>query len=305
MTTRLKRICLLDSAIVLSEVEKARLYKGYEVEAFSPQNPSQSQLSRCDAMLVHSRISRDSLSKLAKCKYIGVRAHNTDYVDRQITEEMGIVVQGIPQLSQTSVVEHTFALIFAVSKQLKLSQNNISTGLWRGEMSPNYELSGKKLGIIGNGRIGKQVAMVGQALGMEVLIASKPGVEKPGEAPLMQVIQESDIVTLHLSSKENKVFFDREKIEGMKPGAILINTSRGSLLDYEALREKLLTKHLFGAGLDVFPEEPLNDPSLCDLPNVICTPHVAYYTQETISKMNSYLIDNLELFYKSEEERNK
>ncbi|WP_028558962.1 2-hydroxyacid dehydrogenase [Paenibacillus pinihumi] len=294
-----KRYCLLDSAIVLSKEAQARLNEGYNVEVFSPYNPKEEQLRNCDAMLLHSRLSRESLLKLSKCKYIGIRAHNTDYIDRQLAEEMGITVKGIPQVSQVSVAEHTFALIFAVTKQLKSSHNSIIAGNWRGELKPNYELSGKKLGVIGYGQIGRQVGSIGRALGMEVLIAGKTGEEKDGEMPLLQVIGESDILTLHLSNKDNKVFFDKEKINLMKPNAILINTSRGSLLDYESLKESLLAGRLFGAGLDVFPEEPLTDISLCELANVICSPHTAFYTEETLSAMGESLIRNLEIFYQS------
>ncbi|WP_188888035.1 2-hydroxyacid dehydrogenase [Paenibacillus radicis (ex Gao et al. 2016)] len=303
MQSNQKLNCLLDSAIVLSKADMARLSAGYNVELFSPHNPNEEQLSNCDAVLLHSRLSRDSLLKMSKCKYIGIRAHNTDYIDRKLAEELGISYKGIPQLSQTSVAEHTFALIFAVTKQLKFSHNNVIHGNWRSGLTPNYELASKKLGIIGNGQIGKQVGAIGRALGMEILVASKLGEEKEGELPLGQVIQQSDILTLHLSTKGNSVFFDKEKIARMKPNAILINTSRGSLLDYKFLEESLRAGKLFGAGLDVFPEEPLKETSLCDLTNVICTPHVAYYTEETIASMNETLITNLEEFHKAVEDK--
>jgi len=301
MTSIAKPYCLLDSAIVLSEDAEARLKLNFNVEPFNPARPTEEQLERCEALLLHSRLPRGTLDRLTRCKYIGVRASNTDYVDRKLAEEKGIVVRGIEQASRVSVAEHTFALIFAVAKQLVPAHSGVVGGRWRDGLKPNYELAGKKLGIVGNGRIGKQVGAIGRALGMEVLFAGKPGEEKEGETPLERTIREADVITLHLSNKDNRVFFDRDKIRAMKPGAILVNTSRGSLLDEDALKESLLEGRLFGAGLDVFAEEPLRDSSLSDLPNVVCTPHVAFHTQETLAAMNASLISELERFYAKEQ----
>ncbi|BBI33553.1 2-hydroxyacid dehydrogenase [Cohnella abietis] len=295
--TRIKPICLVDSVIKLSSYDRDQLEGLFDVHFFGSQLPDKTQLRKCDVLLVHSRISDELIKCLDNCKYIGVRAHNTDYINSELARDMNIIVKGIPQVGQTSVAEHTFALIFAITKQLKMSHANIMNGKWKGQQKPNYELQGKKLGIIGYGEIGKQVGMIGRALGMEILVANKPGKHEDSALPLEDVVKESDIITLHLSNKDNKVFFDQAKIDMMKTSAILINTSRGSLLDYAALQNSLSNGRLFGAGLDVFPEEPLQETTICSLDNVFCTPHQAYFTEETLSLMNKHLIDNVRSFH--------
>ncbi len=104
---------------------------------------------------------------------------------------------------------------------------------------------------------------------------------------------QSDILSIHTSTKPgNEQLISKERIAMMKDGAILINTARGKLLDYDALEIALLQGKLFGAGLDVFPEEPVRSSSICNLPNVICTPHLAFYTDYTLTIMNEHVINN-------------
>nr|WP_281423097.1 NAD(P)-dependent oxidoreductase [Paenibacillus oenotherae] len=186
-------------------------------------------------------------------------------------------------------------MIFYLTKQLGRARSSMLEGIWRDKLGPNIELYGKNLGIVGNGEIGQSVAALGRALGMNILISDKQGVQTDTGFPIEEVLNQSDIVTLHLpATPDNTAFFNRERIYAMKRGALLINTSRGSILDYSILEEALASGQLGGLGLDVYPDEPVREPlpSYLTLSNVICTPHHAYYADNTIARMNHHLIHN-------------
>jgi phosphoglycerate dehydrogenase-like enzyme len=284
--------CAVDKVIHLTEQERYQLEKTFTVHSIDIVKTSKEQLAHFDMFLIHTKIPNHLLEWFVGCKYIGIRAHNTDYVSSDLAEKKGIVVRGIPQAGENAVAEHTFSLIFAVAKQLFLSHQNTREGKWREGLHPNFELRGKKLGVIGYGKIGSLVAFIGQALGMNVLIASSRSHATDDQLSIEEVLRQSDIVTLHASTKNNiEPIINKKQIEMMKDGAILINTARGSLVDYTVLKEALQSGKLLGAGLDVYPEEPNTDTLLCELPNVVCTPHLAFYTNETISKMNQHLLD--------------
>jgi lactate dehydrogenase-like 2-hydroxyacid dehydrogenase len=249
-------------------------------------------------LLLHSKLSDDQLLEMQSCKYIGIRAHNTDYVNKRITEKQKIVIKGLQnQHGVNAVAEHTFSLILSLTKNLVKSHENVVQGKWRENLRLNYELNKKKLGIVGNGQIGRRVAELGKAFGMEILIAGKKSGIKSGEMSLEDVLKNCDVISLHLSSKkENDKYINHECLKLMKKNAILINTSRGSVLDYVALESELEKDKFLGVGLDVFDTEPLQNSHLTEYSNVILTPHVAYMTNETLDKMNNELLANLKEF---------
>jgi phosphoglycerate dehydrogenase-like enzyme len=290
----MKVLCAVDTTIKFSIVERDKLDHYFDIVFIDFSKPIDSNVIEAEIMLVHSKVPNEVLRKFANCKYLGVRAHNIDYVDSSLTNEMGITVVGIPQVGANAVAEHTFSLIFALAKQIVQSDLNVKAGKWREDLTPNYELFGKKLGIIGYGTIGQMVASIGRALGMDILISSKSNSEEIERLPLEELLKQSDIVTIHASTKpENEQLINKDRIALMKDGAILINTARGKLLDYAALETALQNGKLWGAGLDVFAEEPIKNLSITQLSNVICTPHHAFYTDSTISIMNNFLINNV------------
>lgn len=293
--------CAVDKVIHLTEQERNKLEKTFTVHYIDFLKTSKEQLANIDIYLIHTNIPNQLLELFVSCKYIGIRAHNTDYVSSDLAHNKGIVIRGIPQVGENAVAEHTFSLIFAVAKQLSLSHQNIREGKWRDGLHPNIELKGKNLGVIGYGKIGNLVALIGQSLGMNVLIASSRTSSKDDQLSIEEVLRQSDIVTLHASTKNNiEPIINKKQIEMMKDGAILINTARGSLVDYNDLKEALKSGKLLGAGLDVYPDEPNTDTMLCELPNVVCTPHLAFYTNETISKMNQHLLDQAIDFFNNQ-----
>jgi phosphoglycerate dehydrogenase-like enzyme len=290
----MKALCAVDMTIKFSIDERDKLVHYFDIVYIDFSKPIDFNVIEAEIMLVHSKVPNEVLRKFANCKYLGVRAHNIDYVDSSLTNEMGITVVGIPQVGANAVAEHTFSLIFALAKQIVQSDLNVKAGKWREDLTPNYELFGKKLGIIGYGTIGQMVASIGRALGMDILISSKSNSEEIERLPLEELLKQSDIVTIHASTKpENEQLINKDRIALMKDGAILINTARGKLLDYAALETALQNGKLWGAGLDVFAEEPIKNLSITRLSNVICTPHHAFYTDSTISIMNNFLINNV------------
>ncbi|MFF2886898.1 NAD(P)-dependent oxidoreductase [Paenibacillus sp. NPDC057967] len=288
-----KSLCAVDSVIELQQAERERLEQYFRVETVDFKQLEGDVLAKYELALVHSKLTAAAISTMDACRYIGVRAHNTDYVDQAAAQQQGILVQGIDQMGVQAVAEHTISLLLAIAKQLLPYHTNVASGRWREGLRPSYELKGKTLGIIGYGKIGERVATLGHALGMNIVIASgnKDHAEQAGRLPLEDVLAQADIVTLHASTRTlTGPLLTKTMINLLKPQAIVINTARGGLMDYAALEDALRQGKLYGAGLDVFPEEPVTESRLSQLPNVICTPHLAYYTDETIRLMNQQLI---------------
>ena len=287
----MKPLCLVDSVIHLLPEDKERLEHHVEYHAYDMSSRENRYWPKTEIVLLHSFLPSSRLEQLSRCIYIGIRAHNTDYLNIETARKMSISVRGIPALSQTAVAEHTFALIFAVAKQLMPAHLNVFENKWRNKLAPNIELHGKNLGILGYGEIGQRVAQIGKGLGMKILVAQKPGGTAKKFLPLEEVLSQSDILTLHLPDKpENLLFMNAERIAMLKKGAILINTARGGILDYHALEAELRQGRLLGAGIDVYPQEPPSVKSLIKLPNVVCSPHIAYFTKESMAAMNGSLI---------------
>ena len=288
--------CFIDKTIELTECELDLLHKmNLDAVIFDEKTVNPNEI---EYLLLHSKLSDELLSKMTMCKYIGIRAHNTDYVNKNMTDKQQIVVKGLlNQHGVNAVAEHTFSLIFSLTKNLIHSHQNVIQGKWRDNLRLNYELNNKKLGIIGYGQIGRRVADLGKAFGMEVLIAGKRNETKPGETSLEYVLKNSDVISLHLSSKEeNNNYINHEALKLMKKGAILINTARGSVLDYVALETEMKNDKFLGVGLDVFDIEPLQNSFFTNSENVILTPHVAYMTNDTLMNMNNELVVNLKEF---------
>jgi len=288
--------CFIDKDIELTAAEIDLLTSlGLNVTVFNEATVNYHQITY---LLLHSKLSDEQLLQMKNCKYIGIRAHNTDYVNKKITDAQDIVVKGLThQHGINAVAEHTFSLIFSLAKNLINTHQNTLQNKWRDNLPLNYELSDKKLGIIGHGQIGQKVAELGNAFGMEILIAGKKTSKKADQVDFETVMKEADVISLHLSSKpENNKYIDHAALKLMKQDAILINTARGSILDYSALESELQKGKFRGIGLDVFDEEPLKSSPLSQYKNVILTPHIAYMTGETLNNMNQELILNLQSF---------
>jgi len=228
-------------------------------------------------------------------RLLSVWGTGTDHVDLASAARHGVTVTNTPGVSARSIAEHALALLLAVARRIPEMDAATRLGSWpRGR---GIELYGKTCGVIGYGAIGQQFSRLATALGMRVIVwtmhpAHYAGVEF---VELDELYRTSDVVSLHLRlSAETKSFVAAEQFALMKPGAILINTARGAIVDEQALIEALGAGRIAGAGLDVFTTEPLPPQHpLTRLGNVVLTPHCAGITPEALEAGLKMAVDNI------------
>ena len=252
-------------------------------------------------------IDRTFLAKFPNIKMIhrsGVGLDNLSLNDIQ-SRDIALYVE--PGINAQAVAEHTVLLLLAVLRQLPVAMAQVQEGNWSRHALGlrSRELSGLTVGIVGFGHIGRHVARLLQGFGCEVLHTSR-GVKRDNlsqadgtrQVILDTLLESSDVVTLHLPlSGETRHIMNRARLFSMKKGSVLVNTSRGLLVDEEALYDALKCNHLFGCALDVFGNEPIeSDSPLLSLGNFIGTPHVAGLTRQSLIKMLGNAIENIRLF---------
>jgi D-3-phosphoglycerate dehydrogenase len=246
-----------------------------------------------------TRITRRILEALPELRYISKFGIGVDSIDVAAATERGVLVANTPEDSQvTTVCEHTIALMLALQKQL-LTWNPqfMRAGGWRGTVFSSPML-GATIGIVGLGRIGRGVAERLAGWGVRILVYDPYVSEAPSGVVLTDfdaLLEASDVVTLHAApTAENHRIVNARALARMKPTAILVNTGRGWLVDYDALKRALESRAIGGAALDVYEREP-PDPAdpLFSLPNVICTPHVAAWTWDGVQNVGWHGARNL------------
>lgn len=245
------------------------------------------------------------LNLLPKLKYIGVLATGYNVVDLDVARQRGIVVTNIPAYSTQSVAQMAIAHLLNITQRVAHYAHEVHNGVWSAQPdfcywnTPLIELAGKKIGIVGFGNTGQATAQIAEALGMEVWVyTSKPKKSLPKKyqkVTLNELFSACDVVSLHCPlTAENKEMVNSFRLSLMKQGAILINTSRGGLIDEKALEQALLSGKLLGAGLDVLSSEPvLNGNPLLKLKNCFITPHIAWATRESRMRLMNQAVENL------------
>ena len=253
-------------------------------------------------------IRRETLEQLSHLKLIAMAATGYDVMDTQACKERGVTVVNIRNYAVHTVPEHAFALIFALRRQLMAYRDDVLNGRWQTEEQfcffdhPISDLHGSTMGIFGEGVLGQATAQIARALGMKVLFADHAPPKAPGVdfVPAEQVFAESDIISLHCPlTPASRHFIGMPQLQQMKRSALLINTSRGGLVDELALKEALGKGVIAGAGFDVLTQEPpKNGNPLLEIrsPNFILTPHVAWASQQAMQFLADQLIDNIEAF---------
>ena len=215
------------------------------------------------------------------------------YMNVEELQGRGVTVHTIKGYGDTAVAEHTIALMFAAARDIARMDRAVRSGVWTPQ--EGVQLLGKTLGVVGLGGIGREVARIARGIGMEVIAYNRtPHDDAPCPlADLDTLLARSDVVSLNLVlNDETRGLLNKERIAGMKPGAILINTARGALADEAALIDALKSGHIRHAGLDVFHDEPLKaDHRLAQLPNVTLTSHAAFRTQEASMTLLRRAID--------------
>lgn len=244
---------------------------------------------RADGLIVNlARVDAEAIARLTQCQIIARLGIGINNIDVPAAQARGIIVTNVPDYCRAEVSDHALALMLAMLRKLPLANADVQRGIWS-QLSyrPIRRLSTLTLGLVGFGRLAQALAQKAQALGMQVIAYDPYAAPLDGAVPrvsLDALLTRSDVVSLHAPSvPETRGLIGREEIQQMKAGAILINTSRGELIDEAALIEALDDSHLAGVALDVFAAEPLPASSaLRGRANVLLTPHMAFYSEESL-----------------------
>lgn len=242
------------------------------------------------------------LKQLPDLKMITVVGIGTDSIDTQAAKELGIIVCNIPGMTAPIVAEHALALMLATARRVVFQTTQLRKGIWK--TPDNLYLRGRTLGVIGAGPIGMEMARLGKAIGMKVqLWTFHPTAERAQELPgpfveFDELLRTSDVISLHVKlTDKTRDMIGARQLGLMKPGALLINTARGAVVDTAALVNALHSGHLGGAGIDVFDAEPIaNDHPLLSCEQVVLTPHVADQNPEGFEILNRGAVDNVLAF---------
>lgn len=246
-------------------------------------------IGQYDAVVVRSatKIRADAIAVADRLKVIGRAGAGLDNIDVVAAQERGIKVVNAPDANTRAVAEHTMALILALARHLPLADHSMKEGRWEKNKLMGMSLVGKTLGIVGFGRIGREVAIRAQAFGMRVIVNQRrPTAELNLEAKveavdLNELLKQSDFVSLHVPARpETEGMIGMARLALMKPTAYLVNTARGTVVDENDLLEALNTGLIAGAALDVFAREPAVNSELAQHDRVIATPHIAASTED-------------------------
>lgn len=245
-------------------------------------------------------MTREVFAACPALRYVGELATGYNNIDLAAATEHGVCVTNVPAYSTRSVAQMVFALLLEICHHTGHHSEAVRRGKWEESTSfcfwdyPLVELWGKTMGIVGYGRIGKQVAAIAEAFGMRVLAAGG----RDASESLETVLKEADVLSLHCPlTKENTGMINRETIASMKDGAILINTARGALVVESDLRDALVSGKLLGAGLDVVSVEPMRaDNPLKSAPNCVITPHIAWAPTAARARLMDIAAANLKAF---------
>ena len=253
----------------------------------------------------HARFSAAVLKSSPRLRLISVWGTGTDHIDLDVCKERGVKVARTAGVNANAVAEHAVTLMLSALRRIAALDAEMRAGGWA--RAPIAQLEGKTVGIVGLGPIGVRVASLLKPFGVQLLAASRGPDDGRAAAvgarhvPIETLLAESDVVTLHFRlDADTRGCPSTERLALMKPGAILVNTARGALIDQQALVHALSTGQIAGAGLDVFHEEPLpQSDALRLLPNVVLTPHIAGNTPEVIADGLALAVQNIDHFLRA------
>ena len=251
-------------------------------------------------------ITKDVMAQLPQLKYVGVLATGYNVVDIEAAHQRGIIVTNVPAYSTESVAQMVFAHLLTVTNRVEHYTVQNRADRWTNSADFSYsdtlltELAGKTFGIVGLGNIGKRVAQIAQAFGMNVIALTSKTTLPEGikKVELSELFAQSDVLSLHCPlTSDTHHMINADTLKLMKPTAILINTGRGPLIDDPAVADALKDKRLYAFCADVLTEEPPKaDNPLLGLPNAYTTPHIAWATVEARARLVKVAIDNVKAF---------
>ena len=279
-----------------------------ELRPHTAQTEVATAIAGAEIVLVNKlRLTRETIERTPTLKLIALAATGTNNVDLDAARECGVAVCNLRDYCTASVVQQVMGTLLLLTQKLREYDALDRSGAWeRGEQFclldyPIRELTGRKLGIVGYGALGKGVAHTAKAFGLEVLVANRPGGPTvPGRMDLDDLLTQVDVLSLHCPlTPATQGMIGARELARMKRDAVLINTARGALIDSQALADALRAGRLGGAAIDVLPQEPPVDgnPLLAgDIPNLIVTPHIAWAAREARQRCLDEMAANVEDF---------
>lgn len=293
----------------LSEGTKSLLSKALndkvDMEYFNSVEEGESKLAEADAIVVFTKgIKKETLEKAPKCKIVQKLGAGYDKIDREQINKMGAYLTVAKGVNARSVAEHAVLLMMATYKRLIVAHNSLLAGKWYKTQlrDYSYEVSGKTVGLIGVGNIGREVCKLLKGFGCSIyyydlfrLSADEEQEYNARYCTVEELLQYADIVSLHVAlTDQTREMINAERIALMKNTAILVNTCRGEVVDEDALYQALADERILGAGLDVFNSEPLDPYSkLRTLNNVVLSPHIGGGTMDAIRRVAEISADNI------------
>ncbi|EHJ6101718.1 TPA: C-terminal binding protein [Escherichia coli] len=256
------------------------------------------QVSNADAIMVReATVSRPMIEAMQQCRVIVRYGVGVDNIDSQAAKEKGIYVANVPDYGSEDVAEHALALLLAATRRIATRSRDVRDGQWGiGQREPMFRLAGKILGVVGFGRISRCFVQKASGIGFKRILVVDPLLtdEQASQAGVTRVnldtlCREADFISLHAPlTPDTHHLIGEAELAKMKPSAVLVNTSRGRLIDEQALINALLQQRIFAAGLDVFESEPLSAKSpLLQMDNTLCTDHTAWFTEESVVELQS------------------
>ncbi len=298
-------------------------------EPLAPESAADHADADVVSTFIYSQLSRAVLEELPHLKLIATRSTGFDHIDLDHCQQHDVAVCNVPTYGENTVAEHVFGLLLTISHKLDQAIDRTRKGDFSPRGLQGFDLEGRTLGVIGTGNIGRHTIRIARGFGMEVLAYD---IEHDDEAArqlgfdyveMDDLLGRSDVVSLHVpSTPETRHLLSHEQFDRMKDGVVIINTSRGGVIDNQALIRGLAEGKVRGAGLDVLPEEPvireeaellrsvyerrhnldalLADHVLIRLRSVVVTPHSAFNTREAVSRILQTTVDNIESYVRGE-----
>ena len=294
-------------------------------EPLTPENAAEHSDAGIISPFIYSHLGRDTLRHFGGLRMIATRSTGFDHIDMDYCRERGVVVSNVPNYGENTVAEHVFALILAISHRMYDAIDRTRKGDFSQAGLRGFDLRGKTIGVIGVGGIGRHVIEIARGFNMRVLAYDVRRNERLSTElgfayeELPEILSQSDIITLHVPANEKtKDFISTDEFNLMKNGVVIINTSRGSVLNVQALLRAIADGKVGAAGLDVLDEEPaireeaellssifrkkydletvLANSVLLRLRNVLITPHSAFNTKEAVQRILKTSVENIAAF---------
>jgi D-3-phosphoglycerate dehydrogenase len=274
----------------------------FEANATSPDEVA-AAVAGADAVLnCYAKMPGDVIRGLAGCRIIARYGIGLDTVDMDAANEMGIVVTNVPDYCIDEVSDHALSLALSLARGVVLLDRRVRAGSWTPtDARPLHRLRGRTFGLVGFGRIARALAVKAAAIGYQI-VATDPyvpddAIREAGAEPVTfdDLLARADVVSLHVPlTDESHHLIDAASLAAMKPGAILVNTSRGPLVDTDALRASLASGHLGGAALDVLEHEPpSSEDPLVQRDDVVITPHAGFYSEESLRELQRKAVEQV------------